>query len=247
MKKFTYTNFEDAFLFANSDDGEAFIKSHYVGETAINRSNGHCISLYKSPEAAALAALSEHSQEDADPERDRFSVDARSCDGELLYAADVGHNDSMTHTDTEGFIFFLKGRNWLDSEWVTDVYDLELSDSSCVPLPLQFDVKYPWTLHEARAIARSADELLRTPNCYYQNARPEVYELEGNQAMLIIFDGSEPKIYGILDEEGILELERKLDRFNLNDIGYADTMYKGLELCYYTSREPDCRTGNYYF
>ena len=45
----------------------------------------------------------------------------------------------MTHTDLGGFVEFLKGDNWLDSDWIVDVYDMKVDVGGAIDAA---DVKY---------------------------------------------------------------------------------------------------------
>jgi hypothetical protein len=77
--------------------------------------------VYRTPEAAALGALADCREDELKWIGKAFSVTAVRCDGILLFDADIGHNDGMTHTDHDGFVDFLKGNNWLDSDCTVSV------------------------------------------------------------------------------------------------------------------------------
>jgi len=234
MSKFTYTDFDSSIAFARSDEGADYIDEQYVGETA-NKEHGGTFSVYRTPEAAALGALADCREDELDWIGNTFSVTAVRCDGILLYGADIGHNDGMTHTDHDGFVDFLKNNDWLNSDWITDIYDVEVDIAGCKPSSLKFNPDEPWTLQEARAIAADGDEALWSPSMYYQTARPQVVELDDGEAMVIIFNNGVPVEYGVLDAEGLQALREDVRNLQLADIDYSLKLYDGLERCYYTS------------
>lgn len=104
--------------------------------------------MYRTPQAAALAALANCTDEELESIGNDFSVTTVRCDGIQLYGADIGHNGGMTHTDLEGFERFLEGKDWLDSDWISDIYDLEVEVAGCKPPGLKFNPDEPWDLHE---------------------------------------------------------------------------------------------------
>lgn len=238
MSKFTYIDFDTSITFARSDEGADYIDEQYVGQTA-NKEHGGTFSVYRTPEAAALGALADCREDELDWIGNAFSVTAVRCDGILLYGADIGHNDGMTHTDHDGFADFLKNNDWLDSDWTTDIYDLEVDVAGCKPSSSRFHPDEPWNLHEARAIAADSDDALWSPSIYYPNARPRVVELDDGEAMVIIFDNGVPVEYGVLDAEGLEALREDVRNVQLADITYANKLYRGLERCYYTSRRDE--------
>lgn len=238
MSKFTYLDFDTTVAFARSDKGADYIDEQHAGETA-NQGHGGTFSVYRTPEAAALAALAEGLDDEPDWPGDAFSVTVVRCNGILLYGADTAHNDGMTHTDRHGFVDFLKGNDWLDSDWVVDVYDIELDAAECKPSNLKFNPDEAWTLHEARAIAANSDEALLSPSVYYHNAQPRVFELDGGDAMLIIFNHGVPVRYGVLDAASLQALREDVRNVQLADIDYSLRLYRGLEHCYYTSDRPE--------
>lgn len=126
MSKFTYTDFDSSIAFARSDEGADYIDKQYVGKTANQDSPGAFFSVYRTPQAAALAALANCADEELEWVGGDFSVTTVRCDGIRLYGADTGHNGGMTHTDHVGFFEFLKGGDWLDSDWIVDVYDMKV-------------------------------------------------------------------------------------------------------------------------
>ena len=233
MNNFIFSDFEQSIAFAHSDEGADYIAEQYVGNTALSE-YGYA-SVYKTPVAAALGALADNDVEDIEDSGDCYSVYVVRCDGILLYCADIGHNDDMTHTDLDGFLYFLKGDDWTDSDWVRDIYDLEINIDECKPSSLTFDPEDPWTLHEVRAIAKFGSELLAEPNCYYHTSLPKVIELDNGEALLAIYNNNIIEWYGVIDAEGFKTLESNVDRYNINDISYSIEMCKGRELCYYDS------------
>lgn len=126
MSKFTYIDFESSISFARSNEGTDYIAEQYVGNTANQDSPGAFFSVYRTPQAAALAALANCTDDELQWAGGDFSVTTVRCDGIRLYGADTGHNGGMTHTDHIGFIEFLKGDDWLDSDWIIDVYDMKV-------------------------------------------------------------------------------------------------------------------------
>jgi PHD/YefM family antitoxin component YafN of YafNO toxin-antitoxin module len=234
MSKFTYTDFDSSIAFARSNKGAIYLDEQYVGKTA-NKEHEGTFSVYRTPEAAALGALADCREDELDWIGNAFSVTAIRCDGILLYGADIGHNDGMTHTDHEGFVDFLKNNDWLDSDWITDIYDLEVDVASCKPWSLKFNQYEPWTLEEARAIAADGDEALCSPSVYYQNARPQVVELDDGEAMVIIFNNGAPVEYGVLNAEDLEALREDVRNLQLADIDYSLKLYDALERCYYIS------------
>ena len=60
MSKFTYTDFDSSIAFARSDEGADYIDEQYVGKTANQDSPGAFFSVYRTPQAAALAALANY-------------------------------------------------------------------------------------------------------------------------------------------------------------------------------------------
>lgn len=126
MSKFTYTDFDSSIAFARSDEGAVYIDEQYVGQTENKESPGAFFSVYRTPQAAALAALANCTGEELEWAGDDFSITTVRCDGIRLYGADTGHNGGMTHTDHGGFVEFLKGDDWLDSDWIVDVYDMKV-------------------------------------------------------------------------------------------------------------------------
>lgn len=238
MSKFTYINFDTSIAFARSDEGTDYIDEQYVGETA-NQACGGTFSVYRRPDAAALAALAARLDDEPEWSGNSFSVTTVCCDGILLYGADTGHNDGMTHTDRYGFVDFLKGSDWLESDWVAEVYDMKVNVAGCKPSSLKFNPDEAWNLHEVRAIAADSDEALLSPSVYYHNAQPQVFELDGGDAMLIIFNHGVPVKYGVLDAAALEALREDVCRLQLADIDYSLKLYNGLERCYYTSHKPE--------
>lgn len=234
MSKFTYSDFDSSIAFARSNQGAIYMDDQYVGKTA-NKEHGGTFSVYRTPEAAALGALADCREDELDWIGNAFSVTAVRCDGILLYGADIGHNDGMTHTDHDGFVDFLKGNDWLDSDWITDIYDLEVDVAGCKPSSSRFNPDEPWDLHEARAIAADSNEALRSPSVYYQNARPQVVELDDGEAMVVISNNGVPVKYGVLDAAGLEALREDVRNLQLADIDYSLKLYDGLKRCYYTS------------
>lgn len=232
MNNFIFSDFEQSIAFANSEEGADYIAAQYVGQTSFYQG---CASVYKTPVAAALGALADYEVGDVDEYGDFFSVYVVRCDGILLYCADIGHNDDMTHTDRDGFIYFLEGYDWTDSDWVCDIYDLKVDVDGCMPSCLTFDPESPWTLHEARAIAEVGDVLLSEPTFYYPTGFPKVVELDNDEAMLAIYSHQEIKWYGVLGAEAFEMLKKNVNRYRIDDIDYASEMCKGRELCYYSS------------
>lgn len=125
MSKFTYTDFDSSIAFARSDEGANYIDEQYVGKTANQDSPGAFFSVYRTPQAAALAALANCTDEELEWAGNNFSVTTVRCDWIRLYGADTGHNGGMTHTEHGGFVDFLKGDDWLDSDSIVDVYDMK--------------------------------------------------------------------------------------------------------------------------
>jgi hypothetical protein len=238
MSNFTYIDFDTAIAFARSDEGTDYIDKQHVGQTA-NQGQGGTFSVYRRPEAAALAALANCLDDELDCLGNAFSVTAVRCDGILLYGADTGHNDGMTHTDLYGLLEFLKGKNWLDSDWLADVHDIEVDVAGCKPSSLKFNPDEAWTLHEARAIAAESDEALLSPSVYYHNAQPRVVELDDGGAMLIILDHGVPVQYGVLDAAGLQALREDVRNLQLSDIDYSLKVCHGLQRCYYTSHSAE--------
>ncbi|MBG6222141.1 MULTISPECIES: hypothetical protein [unclassified Janthinobacterium] len=235
MSEFIYIDFDTSIAFARSDEGTDYINEQYVGETANQEYQGAFFSVYRTPQAAALAALANCTDEELDRVGDEFSVATARCDGILLHSADIGHNGGMTHTDLDGFKRFLEGNDWMECDWITDIYDLEVNVAGCKASSLKFSPAEPWSLHEARAIAADSDEALCSPSVYYHNARPEVVELDDGEAMVIIFNHGAPVKYGILDAAGLEELREGVRDLQLADIDYCLKLSGGLERCYYTS------------
>lgn len=126
MSKFTYIDFDSSIAFARSDEGADYIGDQYLGKTANKEYPGAFFSVYRTPQAAALAVLANCTEEELGWAGDDFSVTTVRCDGIRLYGADTGHNGGMTHTDHVGFVDFLKGDDWLDSDWIVDVYDMKV-------------------------------------------------------------------------------------------------------------------------
>lgn len=157
------------------------------------------------------------------------------CDGILLHGADIGHNDGMTHTDYDGFLDFLKNNNGLYSDWINDIYDLEVDVACCKPPSLKLNQDEPWTMHEARAIAADGDEALWSPSVYHQNAWPQVVELDDGDAIAIILNNRVPVEYGVLDAERLEALREDVRDLQLADIDYSLNLHDGLDRCCYTS------------
>ncbi|WP_070303387.1 hypothetical protein [Janthinobacterium sp. HH104] len=232
MNNFIFSDFEQSIAFAHSDEGADYIAAQYVGQTSLYQ--GYA-SAYKTPVAAALGALAYYDVKYIDKCGDFYSVYVVRCDGVLLYCADIGHNDDMTHTDRDGFIYFLKGEDWTDRDWGCDIYDLEIDVEGCMPSSLTFDPEDPWTLHEVRAIAKFGNTLIAKPDCYYQTAFPEVIGLDNGEALLVIYSHSKIKWYGVLSNEDLENLNNNVEQFHITDVNYVCEMFKGKKLCYYSS------------
>ncbi|WP_426174903.1 hypothetical protein [Massilia sp. TWR1-2-2] len=235
MSTFNYIDFDTSLAFARSDEGANYINEQYVGETANQEYPGAFFSVYRTPQAAALAALANCTDEELARVGDEFSVATARCDGILLHSAEIGHNGGMTHTDLEGFASFLEGNDWIALDLINDIYGLEVDVASCKPSSLKFNPAEPWSLHEARAIAADSDEALCSPSLYDHNARPQVVKLDDGEAMVIIFNHGAPVKYGILDAAGLEELREGVRDIQLADIDYCLKLSGGLERCYYTS------------
>lgn len=220
---------------AQTEKGAAIIKNNYAGSENFG-------DIYKTQQAAALSALME-ALEYNDPEylagKTEFSVHAaKRADGSIYYAADIGLNDNMTHTDDWGFCGFLDDTYDFDEDWIEEIFsgDFELGDFN-----MSFNIYKPYALNEVYQIASNSDQAITPSRFYYQNSQPVVIELENNQYLAATIGNEESRHYGILDQEDFDNLLEALNDVNPHDIDYACTIYKAIDsasvYCSSTDRE----------
>lgn len=138
MKKIDFANLAEAFAFANSHEGQDFIKKDEAGFARIPGSvNSGNYKLYETPRGAALAVLSS----DSVKEFGYCDID-RTCIGDyglvvvcrrgqfIGYAATNGQDEAYLHTDAGGFLAWCNDDNWHETEWHTDVEPLETVDET---------------------------------------------------------------------------------------------------------------------
>ena len=212
-----------AIALAQTEEGASIIEDEYAGLESFGE-------VYNTQQAAALSALvdalEDYEPDELEDETD-FSVHAvELANGSIVYAADVGHNDNMTHTDDWGFASFIGDAYDFEPEWIGEgtsgSFTLDEFD-------LAFDPDMPYTREQAYQIAQLADSAIIPAKFYYLGSRPVVVELENDQYLVAVLDSESAKSYAILDESDFEELEENLHHLSPHDIEYSDVIYRAMD------------------
>lgn len=212
-----------AIALAQTAEGASIIEDEYAGLESFGK-------VYNTQQAAALSALSDalenYEPDELEDETD-FSVHAvELANGSIVYAADVGHNDGMTHTDDWGFSSFIEDKFDFEPEWIGEGTSgsFTLDD-----FDLAFDPDMPYTREQAYQISQHSDEALTPAECYYSGSRPVVVELENDQYLVSSLGEDTTKRYAILDESDFENLKESLSDLNPHDIEYSDAIHGAID------------------
>lgn len=119
----TFASILNAYAFANSDAGLALIDAAYNDQVYIRGCHGGYtrLSSYRTPQAAALAALV---NTEAEKLGNAFGITTLLSEGgDVSHAATLEHDGDYTHTDAKGFLEFLNDNDWQDEDWRQKIMD----------------------------------------------------------------------------------------------------------------------------